>query len=135
MTIGKNLPPPFPRRIVPKGADLGDWSQIEPLFDLLDRANPATPAALEAWLLDLNDLVSALSEEGSIREILMTCHTDDPACEKRHLQFVEEIDPRAKPRWQKLREKYAGLPAAGNNQRVGHLVNRDGDRRAIVGRL
>ena len=122
MTIGKNLPPPFPRRIVPKGADLGDWSQVEPLFDLLDRANPTTAAAIESWFLDFNDLVSALSEEGSIREILMTCHTDDPACEKRHLQFVEEIEPRAKPRWQKLREKYTGLPAAADLPRPRYFV-------------
>jgi len=122
MTIGKNLPPPFPRRIVPNKADLGDWSQLEPLFDLLDRAAPATASAMEEWLLDWNDLAAALAEEGSRRYVAMTCHTDDPACEKRFLHFIEEIEPRAKPRWQKLRTQYAALPAGRDLPRPRYFV-------------
>ena len=43
-----------PRRFVPQQIDLGDWGQIEPLFDQLEtRASNSNAAAdLERWLLD-----------------------------------------------------------------------------------
>ena len=122
MKIGKDLPPTYPRRIVPAKVDLGDWSQVSPLFDRLDQARPKNAAELESWLLDCNDLLSALDEEGSIRYILMTCHTDNPACEKRHLQFVQEIDPKRKKRWFALLKKYAALPARKNLPQPRYFV-------------
>ena len=69
--------------------DLGDWSQVAPLFDQLDaRACNAPPVEqFEQWILDTGELAAALDEESSRRYIAMTCHTDSPEAEKSHLEF------------------------------------------------
>src|SRR5881397_2888750 len=82
------------RRFVPAAIDLGDWSQIAPLFDRLD----ARPDNREQWLLDWSELSAALDEESTRRYIAMTCHTDDPEAERAYLHFVENIEPQLKPR-------------------------------------
>ena len=48
------LPPAKPRSFVPENIDLGDWPQIAPLFDQLERraSEAGTLAALEKWLVD-----------------------------------------------------------------------------------
>jgi oligoendopeptidase F len=89
-----------PRTFVPQNLDLGVWSQIAALFDQLEtRAGlAASPAALEQWLLDWSELNAALDEESCRRNIAMTCHTDSAEAEKAYLDFVENIEPRLKPR-------------------------------------
>jgi oligoendopeptidase F len=90
-TIGKDLPSPYPHRIVPAGADLARLSELFPLFFQLLKADISTPERLQEWLLDSNDVASTLAETGSKLYILMTCHTDQPACEKQYLKFVKII--------------------------------------------
>ena len=106
------LPPHRPRRFVPSAADLGDWSQIAPLFDTLEARAPRCAAApeLEAWLLDWGELNAALDEEYSRRYIAMTCHTDSPEAEKAYLHVVEQIEPQLKPRQFKLEQIFASHP-------------------------
>src|SRR5262249_7047833 len=74
-----NLPSYAPRRFVPQDFDLGDWKQIEPLFDELEAraAQSQTLPDFEQWILDGGELSAALDEEGSKRYIAMTCHTDN----------------------------------------------------------
>ncbi len=102
------LPPFAPRRFVPADLDLADAAQIEPLFDQLEAAAAKckTVPEFEQWLLDWGELSAALDEEGSRRYIAMTCHTDDAEAEKAYLHYVEQIDPRTKPRQFKLAEIY-----------------------------
>ena len=102
------LPACKPRRFVPAVIDLGDWSQISPLFDQLEaRAGQCkAPAELEKWLLDWSELSAALDEESSKRYIAMTSHTDNADAEKAYLHFVENIDPQTKPRQFKLAQTY-----------------------------
>jgi oligoendopeptidase F len=109
----ESLPAYKPRRFVPATIDLGDWAQIAPLFDQLEAraAQCAAPADLERWLLDLGELSAALDEEASKRYIAMTCHTDSPEAEKAYLHFVENIEPRVKPRQFKLAQLYVAHPA------------------------
>lgn len=109
----KELPVHTPRRFVPTPIDLGNWTEIEPLWDALERriAEIQSAADLEAWLLDWSELSAALDEEGSKRYIAMTCHTDNADAEKAYLQFVEEIEPRLKPRQFKLEQLYLAHPA------------------------
>src|SRR5262245_16454229 len=90
---------------------MGDWQQIEPLFDQLDRHPLESMDHLQQWLLDASELSACISEESSKRHVNMTCATDDPEKEKAYLYFVEEITPKCKPRWQKLRERYVASPA------------------------
>src|SRR5438552_18474891 len=98
------LPPHRPRRFVPPNINLGDWPNIAPLFDELEKRAAACKALpdFERWLLDRGELSAALDEEGAKRQIAMTCHTDDAEAEKAYLHFVEKIEPELKPRQFKL---------------------------------
>jgi len=95
-----NLPVHSPRSFVPAQIDLGDWSQIAPLFDRLDARAPQcqSPAEFERWILDQGEIFAALDQEGSQRYIAMTCHTDSPEAEASYLHFVEKVEPELKPR-------------------------------------
>jgi len=107
-------PPPaprtFPRTFVPATLDLSDFAQIEPLFTALQQRALHSAAELERWIFDISELAAVLSQEGSQRYIAMTCHTDDTEIEKRYLHYVEEIQPKCKPHWQKLDELYLASP-------------------------
>src|SRR5712671_3535194 len=94
------LEPHKTRRFVPLKIELGDWGEIAPLFAKLEARTTlcASPAELEAWLLDWSELSAALDEESSRRYIAMTCHTEDTEAEKAYLDFVEQIEPQLKPR-------------------------------------
>ncbi len=108
----KNLPAHRPRFFVPKEINLGDWPQIEPLFDQLERraAEVNSAAKLERWLLDWSELNAALDEEASRRYIAMTCHTDNADAEQAYLQFVEHVEPKLKPRQFALEKIYVAHP-------------------------
>jgi oligoendopeptidase F len=108
----EHLPPHKARRFVPPRIDLGDWTQIAPLFDQLDTRAPqcATVANLEYWLLDWSELNAALDEEASRRYIAMTCHTDNAEAEKAYLHFVEHVEPQAKPRQFNLAKQFVAHP-------------------------
>src|SRR5262245_6649646 len=109
----KALPPYKPRQLVPEKTDLGDWAQIEPLFDRLEMlaAQITTPTELEEWLLNWSELSAALDEESARRYIAMTCHTDNADAEAAYLHFVEKIEPQTKPRQFKLAQLYVAHPA------------------------
>ncbi|MBI4659865.1 MAG: M3 family oligoendopeptidase [Verrucomicrobia bacterium] len=108
----KSLPAYKPRRFVPGQTDLADWSHLSPLFDLLEARAAACQSAaeLENWILDCGELDAALDEEGTKRYIAMTCHTENEEAEKAYLHFVEQIEPRVKPRQFKLDEIYLTHP-------------------------
>jgi oligoendopeptidase F len=107
LPFGK-LPAYRPRKFVPPALDLGDWTQIVPLFTQLEKRAPEckTAAQLECWLLDWSELNAALDEESSRRYIAMTCHTDNPDAEKAYLHFVENVEPQLKPRQFALEKIY-----------------------------
>ena len=103
-----DLPVHSARRFVPTTIDLGNWAEIEPLFDALEQRIQKIGSAtdLERWLLDWSELSAALDEESSKRYIAMTCHTDNSDAEKAYLHFVENIEPSTKPRQFKLEQLY-----------------------------
>lgn len=103
-----HLPPYSPRRFVPREINLGDWSQVAPLFDRLEKRalECSSVPDFEQWLRDCGELSAALDEESSRRHIAMTCHTDDEGAEKAYLQFVEQIEPELKRRQFRLSEIY-----------------------------
>jgi oligoendopeptidase F len=112
LPFGK-LPAYKPRRFVPAHIDLGDWSQLAPLFDQLEKraAQCKSTADLEHWLLDWGELSAALDEESSRRYIAMTCHTDNAEAEKAFLHFVEIVEPQTKPRQFALEKVYSAHPS------------------------
>jgi oligoendopeptidase F len=111
LPFGK-LPAYRPRKFVPQEIDLGDWPQIAPLFDQLERraAKCKTASELERWLLDRSELSAALDEEASRRYIAMTCHTDKDDAEKAYLHFIEHVEPQLKPRQFALEKIYVAHP-------------------------
>ncbi|NUP88758.1 MAG: M3 family oligoendopeptidase [Candidatus Sumerlaeia bacterium] len=116
-------PGEFPRQFVPAQIDLGDWAQIEPLFDALAARGLDSAEALEHWLLDLSELGACLSEERARRHIASTCFTDDAEAEARHMHFVTEIVPRIKPRVDALHRRYLASPWRGHLDRQRLLVH------------
>src|SRR5689334_15756381 len=111
LPFGK-LPIHTPRRFVPTGIDLGNWSDLAPLFDKLDRELECgkSGADLEQALLHWSELSAAIDEEGAKRYIAMTCHTDNAEAEKAYLHFVEHVEPELKPRQFKLEQLYLKHP-------------------------
>ena len=111
LPFGK-LPPFAPREFVPVDADLGNWSQLAPLFDQLEAraAKAASLAEFERWLLVWGELSAALDEEAAKRYIAMSCHTDSAEAKQAYLDYVEKIEPELKPRQFKLSEIYLAHP-------------------------
>lgn len=118
------LPAFAPRQFVPTDANLGDWSQISPLFDRLESAAPKCQSAaeLERWLFDWGELSAALDEESSRRYIAMTCHTDNADARQAYLDFVEHVEPELKPRQFKLSEIFLAHPLRGKLPRQRYEV-------------
>jgi oligoendopeptidase F len=94
------------------------------LFDKLESAAAAarSPAELERWLLQGGELSAALDEESTRRYIAMTCHTDNAEAERAYLHFVEEVDPRAKPRQFELARLFLRHPARAGLARERYFV-------------
>ena len=111
LPFGK-LPPFAPREFVPVEADLGNWSQLAPLFDQLEAraAKASSLAEFEQWLLAWGELSAALDEESSKRYIAMSCHTDNAEAKQAYLDYVEKIEPELKPRQFKLSQIYLAHP-------------------------
>jgi len=111
LPFGK-LPPFAPREFVPAEVNLGDWSQLAPLFDQLEAraAKAVTVAEFERWLLAWGELSAALDEESSRRYIAMTCHTDSAEAKRAYLEYVEKVEPELKPREFKLSQLFLAHP-------------------------
>ena len=120
----EDLPVHTPRRVVPSRIDLGDWKQIEPLYDQLEARAPlcTSVADFERWILDGGELAAALDEEASKRYIAMTCHTDSPEAETAHLHFVEQIEPQLKRRRFQLEKLYLAHPLRAQLPRPRYAV-------------
>lgn len=116
------LPREFPRRFVPEDIDVSEWGDLEPLFDDLERRPLSTAADLERMILDLSELTAVVYEDGAIRRIRMTCDTSNPEHEKAYLHFVENIEPRLKPRYHRLRQRFVDSPARARLDHERYMV-------------
>jgi oligoendopeptidase F len=107
-----DLAPYTARRFVPARINLGEWKEIQPLFDRLEQqaGELKSVADLERWILDWSELSAAIDEESSRRHIAMTCHTEDAGIEKAYLHFIEHVEPELKPRQHRLCELYLRHP-------------------------
>lgn len=105
----------FPRVFTAGMSGFGDWSEIGPKFEELERRGKAlgSPHELEKWLMDQSELAAALDEEYSRRYVAMTCDTSDKALEAAYLDFIENIHPRMEPEWDKLHRLLLASPHRG----------------------
>src|SRR6185503_107807 len=100
------LPKFQPRRFVPEEADLKDPKTITGLYDRL-LAEPISSAAdLESWLLKRSELSAAVSQQGGVIYILMTCQTDDKKRADDFKHFIEQIEPILKMKQDELNKKF-----------------------------
>lgn len=109
------LPPHQPRQFVPRDFDFSRLTELDILFDRLESGLDAvtTVDGLEEWLGTLSEVSAVVEEEGSRRYIAMTCHTDDTVAERAYLDFVEQIEPRLKPRQFRISQLYLQHPMRG----------------------
>ena len=102
----------FPRSFLRDGDVLDDWAIIEPYIDKLRDMPIESARALDKWLVALSEVAAAVHEVGTDRYIKMTCQTDDQARKAAYLDFIENIEPKCKPRMHELNVKYAECPAS-----------------------
>lgn len=102
----------FARRFIRGGDVLDSWSTIEPYFNALDERAIEDVPALIRWLEDYSELMAAVDEVGTDRHVKMTCQTDDPARKAAFLDFIENIEPKCKPRCHALNVKYTQCASA-----------------------
>ena len=107
-----NLKPFKARSFIPVKANLGEWKQIEPIFAQLEESigQAKTQKALLKWVDNVSEFGAAIDQEAARRYINMTCQTDDAEAKKAFMHFVEEIDPKCKPRWFKLKQLFLANP-------------------------
>jgi oligoendopeptidase F len=114
------------RHFVPESVDVSDFAQIQPLYQqLLDRSLQST-GDLERWLADFSELSAAVDEYGARRYIDKSCHTEDAAIEQRYMQFVEQVEPKIKPLYFELQQKFLTAPAVSllDDKRYGILIRK-----------
>lgn len=104
------LPQGNKRRFVPSKVDLGDWHQAESYFRALQARPIGSGDELQAWLEDYSELLGAVSEAGSVRYIRMTEQTDNEDYKKAHLDFIEDVSPKAKVAEFDLNRKFVQSP-------------------------
>ena len=98
------------RKYLPVNFDIKTWSDLESIYnELLDR-KIASSAELEKWMLDVNELEAAVSENFAWRYIKQSCDTENPELNKSYEFFVTEIDPKIAPLSDKLNKKLIASP-------------------------
>jgi oligoendopeptidase F len=111
MTTTTTTPfPPPPRRWLPADVDVTDEPRLQAACDeLLARPLPDA-AALEAWLLDVDELESALEAAETRAHIAATRDTTDAASRARHLHIQQRVLPFARPLLDALDRRFLDCP-------------------------
>jgi len=109
LNVGR-LPHEYPRTFVPDGANLGEWAQIEPLLQALERAPLNTALEVQDWLTRRSELDACLGEEGSVRHIRMMMNTADETIRKAFMVWVEDLSPRLKEAGERLDRQLFSSP-------------------------
>jgi len=95
---------------VPESFDPADLDQVVELLTALRDRDLGSASDLRAWLDDLAALDELLDEEGALRRIANSCHTNDEAIEQRYLEWVQRIEPKLKPWFFELQKKFVESP-------------------------
>lgn len=102
---------PTPRHtLVPQHVNVQSWSDLEPLFQHLEKADPRGETELLHWMNQFSELEAFLEEELGWRYIRMTCDTTNKEHEERFLTFVQDIEPQMAPVFDRLNRKLLDHP-------------------------
>jgi oligoendopeptidase F len=91
----EKLPQAFPRRFLPRDLPF-NWEAISGVFEDLRTRSLHSPADLERWLRDEDELNAYLYEQRSIRYINSTRQTDNPDFTGAYESYVNELEPKLK---------------------------------------
>ena len=94
------------RSFVPGDADLSDVKTVIELYEKLYLRSIRSSKELEGFIFDRSELDAAVSQQGSILYIYMTCQTDDPKRAAAYKAFIEGIVPAIKPLEDRLNHKF-----------------------------
>lgn len=98
------------RQYLPSDFDVKSWNDLDKIYqELLDR-KLGSAAELERWMLDVNEVEAAVSENYGWRYIRMSCDTENQELQKSYEFFVNEIEPRIAPIADKLHKKLVQSP-------------------------
>lgn len=108
-SLGIEHPAP-PLRFLPEDFAPTDFAAIEPWLVELEQRALASVEELERWVLDRSELESSIAEESVSRMYASVCKTDDEALEKAHLDYQTVVLPEIKPVDDRLDRKYLECP-------------------------
>ena len=98
------------RNYLTQDFDIKSWNDLEPLYNELVARKISSSTELEKWMLDVNELEAAVSENFAWRYIKQSCDTENPELNKSYALFVTEIDPKIAPFTDKLNKKLVASP-------------------------
>src|SRR4051812_36385644 len=90
------------RNYLSKDFAINTWADLEPIYTELLSRSISSASDLEKWMLNVNELEAAVSENFAWRYIKMSCDTENEALNKSYEFFVMEIDPKIAPLSDKL---------------------------------
>ncbi len=100
-----NIAQQITRKYLPKNFDIISWKDLEPIYNELLERKISSANELENWMLDVNELDAAVSENYAWRYIKMSCDTENTELIKSYEFFVTEIEPKIAPLSDKLNKK------------------------------
>lgn len=98
------------RKYLAAGFDISSWNDLEKIYDELLNRKISSAGELESWMLDVNEVEAAVSENFGWRYIRMSCDTENKGLLESYEFFVNEIEPRIAPIADKLHKKLVGSP-------------------------
>lgn len=101
------------RNYLTKDFAINAWSDLEPIYNELLSRTISTAPELERWMLDVNEVEAAVSENFAWRYIKMSCDTDNKELIESYEFFVTEIEPKIAPLSDKLNKKLINSPHIG----------------------
>ncbi len=105
-----NTTEPIKRNYLSKNFTINVWTDLEPIYTELLNRKISSAIELEKWMLDVNELEAAVSENFAWRYIKMSCDTENETLNKSYEFFVTEIEPKIAPLSDKLNKKLINAP-------------------------
>jgi oligoendopeptidase F len=105
-----NVTEPIKRNYLSKNFAINSWADLEPVYAELLNRKISSGGELEKWMIDVNELEAAVSENFAWRYIKMSCDTENQELNKSYEFFVTEIEPKIAPQSDKLNKKLINSP-------------------------
>jgi oligoendopeptidase F len=99
-----------PRKHVSETLKANNWEELNSYLVVLESTELENMQDIEFFIEAWSEISSIVKEEGARLYINMTCFTDNQDNAMRFSEFVEEIEPRLAPIWDRLNRKIIESP-------------------------